>query len=327
MTKQFDVVAVHEVRVGTRKRKAKGVDRLKNSIAEIGLLNPITVTAVRYNKGGAWHTAYRLVAGNGRLEACKALGWQHIPAFIRDLDEIDSEIAEIDENLVRNELTVLERGEQFLRRKELYEAKHPETRHGANLRVVNAAEYEKWNAERSASFVDDTAEKTGVAPRTITEDVQIAAKIDSEVKQVIRDTALADKKKELIRLARIAKPEVQARVAEIVAAGEADGVGEALARLRGKRPARAPRVKTFALPFSPEKAAAVLLRKFSREQLQTLLRIMVEKLGEDIAPAAAAAVTETDATPALRTAVGSAALAIAPDASFHRDDPYREFRF
>ena len=42
-----------------------------------------------------------------------------IPAHVVTLDEIEAELAEIDENLIRNELTVLQRGEQLVRRKEL----------------------------------------------------------------------------------------------------------------------------------------------------------------------------------------------------------------
>lgn len=47
------------------------------------------------------------------------MGWQTIPARIAPLDELRAELAEIDENLVRNELTVLEQGEHLARRNEI----------------------------------------------------------------------------------------------------------------------------------------------------------------------------------------------------------------
>jgi ParB family transcriptional regulator, chromosome partitioning protein len=42
-------------------------------------------------------------------------------------------LREIDENLVRTDLNLLERAEHLLRRKELYERLHPETRKGGNF--------------------------------------------------------------------------------------------------------------------------------------------------------------------------------------------------
>ncbi len=48
------------------------------------------------------------------------------------LSEIDAQLAEIDENLVRHELNALEHSEQTLKRKELYEAKHPQTKAGVS---------------------------------------------------------------------------------------------------------------------------------------------------------------------------------------------------
>jgi hypothetical protein len=101
------------------RRSLGDLSDLMESITRIGLLNPITVT-----------TDHRLVAGASRLAACKRLGWVEIPAHVVTLDDIEAELAEIDENLIRNELTVLQRGEQLVRRKELYLARYPQTKRG-----------------------------------------------------------------------------------------------------------------------------------------------------------------------------------------------------
>ena len=57
--------------------------------------------------------------------ALRDLRGRWIRAQVVPLDALDAELAEIDENLLRNELTVLERAEHFARRKQLYEAKYP----------------------------------------------------------------------------------------------------------------------------------------------------------------------------------------------------------
>jgi ParB-like chromosome segregation protein Spo0J len=49
-------------------------DALAESIAEVGLLHPIVV-----------RTDNTLIAGERRLEACKALGWSTIPATMIDI--------------------------------------------------------------------------------------------------------------------------------------------------------------------------------------------------------------------------------------------------
>ena len=85
------------------KERLRGVDsgkveRLKESIQRIGLIHPITVS------GGV------LVAGLHRLTAHRELGIEEIDCHIIDDDELLQKEIEIDENLHRKELTVLERG-------------------------------------------------------------------------------------------------------------------------------------------------------------------------------------------------------------------------
>jgi len=55
------------------------------------------------------------------------------------------------------------------------------------------------------TFTEDTANKIGLSQRTIQRDIQIAEKIDNQAKERIRNTELADNKKELLLLARLEK--------------------------------------------------------------------------------------------------------------------------
>ena len=106
-------LGIAEIKVKARKRKLdeSKVRTIADSFAAIGQLQPITVVR---DDG-----MYRLVAGLHRLEAAKRIGWQTIEATIFDGDEVEIELAEIDENLMRNDLTVLEQGEHLVRRQEL----------------------------------------------------------------------------------------------------------------------------------------------------------------------------------------------------------------
>ena len=106
-------LGIAEIKVLQRKRKLDDskIASLADSFAALGQLQPITVAK--------YDGMYKLVAGLHRLEAAKRIGWQTIESSIFEGDDIAAELAEIDENLMRNDLTVLEQGEHLLRRKEL----------------------------------------------------------------------------------------------------------------------------------------------------------------------------------------------------------------
>ena len=108
---------IARIQVGQRKRKLDEgkVRSLAESFESIGQLQPITVEQCEYGN-------YRMIAGLHRLEAAKLLGWKAIDATVFSGDIIEAELAEIDENLMRNDLTVLEQGEHLQRRNEILEA-------------------------------------------------------------------------------------------------------------------------------------------------------------------------------------------------------------
>ena len=99
-----------------------------------------------------------MIAGLHRIEAVKALGWTEITCTISSLEGLQAELAEIDENIVRSDLSVLDYGEMLLRRKEIYEQIHPETRHGGD-RKSEEIKAKKIRLDPAKSFVQDTAQK------------------------------------------------------------------------------------------------------------------------------------------------------------------------
>ena len=212
------MVPIADIKIPAGRIVSGNISDLAASIKQLGLLNPITLS-----------TDLVLIAGRDRTAACSMLKWQDIPAMIVSYDSMLSSLAEIDENLVRKVFTVLERADVLNRRKEIYEALHPQTKRGAMgaakpkaLRNVTAQSAITLN---QPSFVKDVSKKTGLAERTIRKDIQIAKGIDPLAREIIRRTPLGNKKTELLQLARL-KSEEQRQVAMRVEAGEISSVSE-----------------------------------------------------------------------------------------------------
>lgn len=214
------LVLISEIKVpaGRREVKAEDVADLADSIKQVGLLNPITITPD--------HT---LIAGNHRLEAAKQLGWTEIECTVCDISGLLAELAEIDENFVRKSLSPIEFGDLLLRRKEIYEELHPETKAGVSqalgMNTVVGNDVECKLHTTSKSFVDDTAEKLGVNPSTIRRQVQTAKNLTPEAKNIIRSSDTDISKTNALKLSRLA-PSQQEDAATQLVTGEISSVDE-----------------------------------------------------------------------------------------------------
>jgi ParB family chromosome partitioning protein len=199
-----------------RQLNEKVVAQLADSIREVGLLNPVTVTPKNI-----------LVAGLHRLKACTLLGWSDVPVVVADLQGQKRELAEIDENLIRSELTMLERSEFLAMRKAIYECLHPETKVGGAPGKAGGGKVAK--NDKMASFVEDTAAKTGFSKRTIERGVALARDLAPDVRQSLLGTPIADNTYALRALA----DEPFARQRELLALG-LDAIDQ-LARAKRER--------------------------------------------------------------------------------------------
>ena len=201
-------IPIASIKVNNRLRPLDDakVAELAESIAQVGLLQPIGV-----RPDGT------LVYGYHRLEACKRLGWTEIPAVVVDGDDLRAELAEITENLVRNELTLLERAEHLARLKAVYQQQYPNTR-GVGRPTKNGATV--------APFSEWAAGQTGLAQRTVQHYVQLAESIAPAVRDAIRRTPIASDGAELKSLASL-EPSQQRAVAELIASRAAGSVREA----------------------------------------------------------------------------------------------------
>lgn len=187
---------------GRRDTQQRNVEELARSIAAVGLMNPITVTQDN-----------TLIAGLHRLEAVKLLGWTEIECTVSDVDGLQAELAEIDENFVRAGLSHRELGDLLLRRKELYEAIHPETRQGQ--RNGQTAKNDKLTVLAAKPFSEDTADKLGISKRTVERLVQTAANLTPEAKKTIRNAGDKITKGDALKISRL-PPDQQAEAAAVL---------------------------------------------------------------------------------------------------------------
>ena len=215
-------IPTKEIKINPGRRKAESghVNELSKSIADVGLLNPITVDS-----------SYTLIAGLHRLEAVKLLGWKEIECNVCDIDSIRAELAEIDENVIRRSLTNTEVSGLLARRKKLYETLHPETIARNRPGHVNNHQSSNDNVSlepKVKSFVEDTAEKLGVSTRTIERHLWLAEHLAPEAGKILIEMGKQQPtRNEIMKLARL-EPDQQAEVAALFASGSVKSVDEYL---------------------------------------------------------------------------------------------------
>jgi DNA modification methylase len=200
---------IDEIKVGERKRglNKEKVQELAESISQIGLLQPIGIDKEN-----------NLVYGYHRLEACRRLGWEEIPVVVLGgRDKLEYELMEIDENLMRAELTEFERAKLLARRKEIYDQLHPETRKGyaslGNLKQFRNTEILHGQNFGTRGFVAEVSDELGISEKTIYEYLEIGQRITDEVGEMIRGTELEDRKKDLLAISKL-EPKEQKYVVE-----------------------------------------------------------------------------------------------------------------
>ena len=98
----IEEVAVEKIKVKERFRPINldKVDDLLKSILAVGLINPIVI-----------NREFELIAGNHRLHACREIGFSQIECRVLDLLELEEQLLQCDENLIRFDLNVIERAE------------------------------------------------------------------------------------------------------------------------------------------------------------------------------------------------------------------------
>jgi ParB-like chromosome segregation protein Spo0J len=206
---EIEPIRVGVIQVGERHRALSddAVTRLAASMAEIGLRQPITIRVadMMIVDGQEVECVPVLVAGRHRLAAAISLGWSHIDCLEVDDDALRAELWEIDENLMRAELSPSQQAEHLARRKEVWEA----------LEVSGKI---SPKGGRPEGFASQTAKASGVDKKTVTTAIRRASAIGPDIK-LVAGTSL-DSGVELDALARMSEAERRPLIAR-AAAGEA----------------------------------------------------------------------------------------------------------
>lgn len=179
------------------------VSALAESLRDIGLKTPISVRKVLKVADGRDIDAYQIVAGHHRYEAALKLNWKEIDAFVVTDSDIDSQLWEIDENLIRAELTPAQEAEHMARRKVLWASK-------TSVATCNTS----GRISRHKEFATATAESTGVNRSTVHRATSRGEKIAPDVLRDVQGTKL-DTGASLDKLAKLPIREQRKAVSQV----------------------------------------------------------------------------------------------------------------
>ena len=188
------------IRVGKRLRKidVEALAGLAESMSTIRQQSPISVRMDPDNPG-----SFILVTGAHRLEAARSLGWPQIEALIVDGPEDEHRLIEIDENLMRADLTALDRARFLSERKRVFLKLHPDRRRGGDRSSRDYADSRNSHPENHPSWAEETSERVSLSPRAVQRAVAIGEGMSDELAEALSDTPIARREGDLYRLSQM----------------------------------------------------------------------------------------------------------------------------
>jgi len=192
-------IPISQIFVGKR---ARPVDEdhalaIASSMAERGLINPVTVRHTPAANGGK--TPYTLVAGGHRLRAGELNQWAEIDTLVVTADAAEAQLMEISENLFRNDLSALDRGIFVVKFREIYEEKHGKVQQGGDRKSKS----NDWtlifaNGKELSERVQD---RLGIGRSTYFNVTKIGLKLSPALRNLVRGTDAEHDQKLLLKLA------------------------------------------------------------------------------------------------------------------------------
>lgn len=156
-------------------RQDTDIESLKKSIETIGLIHPLVI-----NENN------ELISGARRFSAMKELGHTKVPVHMINCSELEQELMSIDENLIRLNLNKVEFEKCLSRGKEIYEKLNPEAKkfEQEDLSQKEENEIQKELPNHKRSFIDLTAQKTGLSKKVIKSAIERDIKSSDKVKKL-----------------------------------------------------------------------------------------------------------------------------------------------
>jgi hypothetical protein len=220
------LIEIARIAVGPRLRgvDAVWVDILAESIREHGLVTPVHVGVADD------HGQHMLIAGAHRLAAMVKLGKRSIPAAIFEGNTLAARLLEIDENLMRLELSVLDRGVFLAERKIIWDTLHPEKGHGGD-RVSASRTKMSTCFER---YTIEAGRRLKKSDRTVSRLISRAQRIAPDVQQRIAFHPVSNLGRDLDLLAQLPADEQRGVVEFLFGADAVSTVAAAILKYRGE---------------------------------------------------------------------------------------------
>lgn len=207
---EFKEISIKDIHVPERLRSVDEDHALaiSASIVEHGLFNPITV---RKTPNG--NAKFTLIAGAHRIKAIEFCDDVSIAANIVSADKDEAILIEITENLIRNDLSVLDRAYFVQTYRDVWENKYGKIQRGGDQTVnLKVCLVDTLQEEASRGFAAVCAERLGVSQSAIERANRIAQNLTPAVRKAVQGTATADNQSALLKLAAL-EPKDQKKVA------------------------------------------------------------------------------------------------------------------
>ncbi len=205
---------------------------------------------------------YRLIAGGHRLAAHIKIGLTEIDTDVlpaeRFADEAAARLREIQENMIRYELTALDRAVHLATWKQIHETLAEPAKRGRKSKAEKTQNSAKMELRQNSAaifvgrFSAAAAEALKISERSVRAAVQVATDIPASIRERIAFLPIADTMSELLQLAALS-PERQKTVADMLAAEppHAGSVAEAVALINeAPKPAKPERWVKLSDTFS-----------------------------------------------------------------------------
>jgi len=160
------------------------VREIAESIKQIGLLHPVIIDQDNH-----------LISGLHRIEASKLLGKTEIIYRRTNYSTLKNKLIEIQENIARNQYSILIIGELLQKEKEILDHISKEKQNNKSINSI-----EKKN---DLDFAQCAQNQTGLAKRTIYENMHLSQKIIPAIKEEIKNSDLKNSRTTLRKIAKM----------------------------------------------------------------------------------------------------------------------------